>query len=90
LGRYGTTIITVEDDHQLITSGIYGYIRHPIYLGSLLLNTGIILAFGGFFIPLVSFIAWLLLMHDRMKIEEKLLEEKFGEEYLEYKKKRKN
>lgn len=89
LGRYGTTVIIVEDDHQLITSGVYGYVRHPIYLGGLLLYTGIILAFGGFLVPFVMFIVWLLLMHGRLRLEEKLLEEKFGEEYRDYKKRTK-
>ena len=89
LGKYGTTIITIEDDHQLITSGIYKYIRHPIYLGSITLFTSIGIAVGSLFITSIVFLAWLFMLKERIELEERLLTEKFGEEYLEYKKRTK-
>jgi protein-S-isoprenylcysteine O-methyltransferase Ste14 len=89
LGKYGTTVILVEDDHQLVTSGIYKYIRHPIYLGSITLFTSIGIAVGSLFVTLVVFLCWLLMLKDRIDLEERLLTEKFGEEYSEYKKRTK-
>lgn len=39
LGRNWSGIVTVKEDHELIRTGPYGYVRHPIYTG---LITGLI------------------------------------------------
>jgi protein-S-isoprenylcysteine O-methyltransferase Ste14 len=75
----------VEDDHQLITSGIYKYIRHQIYLGSIILFASIGIAIGSLVVTLIIFLLWSILMWDRINLEEKLLTEKFGDEYIKYK-----
>ena len=85
LGKFGTTIITVEDDHKLITSGIYKFIRHPIYLGSIILFTSIGIAIGSLIVTFIRFLLWSLLTRDRINLEEKLLTKKFGNEYIKYK-----
>ncbi|MFX1574983.1 MAG: methyltransferase family protein [Promethearchaeota archaeon] len=36
LGKYGSSKITIEENHRLIIKGIYKYIRHPLYLGMIL------------------------------------------------------
>ncbi|KAK7034671.1 hypothetical protein VNI00_012313 [Paramarasmius palmivorus] len=41
LGHLFTFDLTIHNDHKLITSGFYGYVRHPAYTGSLLLVAGI-------------------------------------------------
>ena len=84
LGQYGTTFIVVEEDHELITTGIYSYIRHPIYLGALLQYVSIGIAIGSLIVTSLAFICWWILTMDRVGLEERLLTEKFGEEYLEY------
>ena len=89
LGKYGTTIIIIEDDHKLIMSGIYRYIRHPIYLGSIILFTSIGIVVGSLVITSIIFLFFSFLMKDRIDLEEQLLEEKFGEEYTQYKKRTK-
>ncbi len=89
LGKYGTTFINVEDDHQLITTGIYKYIRHPIYLGALLQYVSIGIAVGSLIVTSLAFVCWLIMTMDRIGLEERLLTEKFGEEYLEYMKRTK-
>src|SRR5262245_26218725 len=43
LGQHFSGFVTVQEEHQLITTGCYRWIRHPIYTGSLL-------AFAGFFL----------------------------------------
>ncbi len=75
--------LRIRDDHQLVTNGIYKYIRHPAYSGNFLFWFGTPLLFSSFY----GFLVMLLLIPCylyRIKIEEKMLVGKFGEEYLEY------
>jgi protein-S-isoprenylcysteine O-methyltransferase Ste14 len=68
----------------LITTGIYAYVRHPQYLGFLLLTLGINFLWTTF----STLILWpiLALLYYRLaKEEERSMEDKFGEEYREYK-----
>jgi protein-S-isoprenylcysteine O-methyltransferase Ste14 len=68
----------------LITTGIYAHVRHPQYLGFLLLTLGVNFLWTTF----STLILWpvLVLLYYRLaKEEEKSMEDKFGEEYREYK-----
>jgi len=70
--------------NALVKTGIYAHVRHPQYLGFLLLTLGINFLWTTF----STLILWpiLALLYYRLaKEEEKDLEEKFGEEYREYK-----
>ncbi len=89
IGRYGSGKIVLEDHHELVTSGIYGYIRHPIYLGGLIGWVGLSLAFRGVFTLLVFLIIYFLLFKSRMDLEERILTSEFGQEYLSYMKRTK-
>ena len=69
---------------KLVTTGIYGHVRHPQYLGFLLLTLGMNLEWTTFF----TFLLWpviAVLYYRLAKKEEKESEERFGEEYREYK-----
>lgn len=69
---------------QLVTTGIYGHVRHPQYLGFLLLTLGI----NVLWITVSTLILWpiLFILYYRLaKEEEKRMEERFGEEYRKYK-----
>lgn len=46
IGRNWSSNIDVKKDHQLITSGVYHYIRHPIYTGVLLMMLGNVIFFS--------------------------------------------
>lgn len=86
LGGLGGTKIVIEDDHRLITDGMYKYIRHPIYFGFLLIFSGYSFAMGSIVMMILISIAFFLVFRKRMDIEENLLSEKFGDDFLEYKK----
>jgi len=67
----------------LISTGIFAHVRHPMYLGYILAYLGCIVGTMSLF----SIIPWLLITHLYAKMgnyEEQKLEQKFGEEYLEY------
>jgi protein-S-isoprenylcysteine O-methyltransferase Ste14 len=70
--RYASANITVEDDQPLVSTGLYGIVRHPMYFGNVILMIGIALALGSYWaLPLV--LVGGLLMAARIKDEEQLL-----------------
>ena len=76
-------LVTIQEHHQLITSGIYSLIRHPVYLGTILAVIGMFLVFSTWFGLAFVFIYSAILIH-RMSLEEKLLFKYFGSVYQEY------
>ena len=70
----------------LVTSGIYAHIRHPQYLGILLISAALILMMTT--IPtLIMFPIMTYAYYRLARNEEKLMAQKFGDEYLQYKRK---
>jgi len=73
----------IKKKHDLITTGIYHYIRHPIYLGITLAATGAeLVAQSYLFLPL--FILLSLMNYRQGRLEEKLLVNHFGKDYEKY------
>ena len=68
----------------LNSTGIYATLRHPLYLGNYLIWIGIVTyVFNPLFILIISLIFWLY--YERiMFVEERFLEKKFGDEYLDW------
>ncbi len=78
----GTVVIRV--DHQLITHGIYRFTRNPIYLGAIMVFTGLPV----YTASLYGFLIMLLLIPlilNRIRLEEKLLTEEFQDAFGKYK-----
>jgi len=83
LGRQYSQEVTIQADHQLITHGAYRYIRHPRYLGIILLAIGVPLVFRSW----IGLMAWFLftcVLVLRIRDEEALLHKEFGMEWEEY------
>jgi len=89
LGRFGTAELRTEEDHQLFTQGIYKYIRNPMYSGGLIATIGFCLVFRCIITLIIMFIYAFLVYRMRINEEERILLEKFGKEFEEYKKKTK-
>ncbi|MBI5452967.1 isoprenylcysteine carboxylmethyltransferase family protein [Candidatus Gottesmanbacteria bacterium] len=78
----------IKKDHELVTSGIYKYIRNPIYTGLVIAITGAeLVAKSYLFIFFALFGFWVAYI--QAKREEKILQEHFGKEYSDYMKKSK-
>ncbi|KAI8445803.1 Isoprenylcysteine carboxyl methyltransferase family-domain-containing protein [Phakopsora pachyrhizi] len=74
-----------QEDHELVTHGIYGIARHPSYLGFFWWSLGIQLYLGNWFSLVVfSSVLWRFFNH-RIQIEEKHLIIFFGKSYIDYK-----
>jgi protein-S-isoprenylcysteine O-methyltransferase Ste14 len=83
LGRRFSGLVAIQPGHELATDGIYGVIRHPSYLGAIILMFGWALTFrSGLGVLLAALIIPLLLA--RIRSEEALLGSQFGEQYDAY------
>jgi len=70
-------------ERRLVTEGVYSYMRHPQYTGFMLLTLGLIVHWA----TLLLIIMWPILAFQYYRLakrEEAELEEEFGEEYIEY------
>lgn len=76
--------LSADKAKRIVTSGVYGIVRHPIYSADILLGWSLFLLFPRWWV-LIG-IVWLsVIMLIWMRLEEKALTEKFGNDYLEYK-----
>jgi len=78
----------MEDTSSLITTGLYNYIRHPLYLSLILMGFGILAKDAGiiqWIFTLINFIALIL----TARVEEKEMIMKFGDDYNKYMKRTK-
>jgi Putative protein-S-isoprenylcysteine methyltransferase len=83
LGQRFSGLVAIQPGHTLVTSGVYGVIRHPSYLGLLINSLGWSLAFrSGVGVLLTVLLIPALL--SRISAEENLLRAQFGEEYKAY------
>lgn len=85
LARRGMAIVFGEERAQpvVITKGVFGVVRHPIYLSEILLYLGLLilsisLAAAAVWVTAIGFLNYI------SRHEERLLHERFGEEYEQY------
>lgn len=83
LGRNWSGVVTLKREHELITSGPYRLVRHPVY-------TGLLLAFAGTALArddwrgVVAVVITVAALWRKLRLEEKWLTEQFGEIYTHY------
>jgi protein-S-isoprenylcysteine O-methyltransferase Ste14 len=83
LGRRFSGLVAIQPGHTLVTSGIYGVLRHPSYLGLLILSLGWALAFRSMVGVLLTLLTIPPILA-RIRAEEMLLASQFGSEYENY------
>jgi protein-S-isoprenylcysteine O-methyltransferase Ste14 len=83
LGHRFSMFVAVQPDHRLKTDGFYRFIRHPSYLGALLVMTGWALVFRSV-IGLLLTAAMCVPIMALIRAEEEFLVREFGEQYRPY------
>jgi protein-S-isoprenylcysteine O-methyltransferase Ste14 len=83
LGRNWSATVTVKQDHELIRTGPYRFVRHPIYSGILLALLGTALAIGEWR-GLAAFAFFTIGFIFKLKTEERFMSETFGDQYVRY------
>ena len=82
----GSSFAVIPGAKELMTHGIYKYIRHPMYLGITLTVFGLMLACGSIVGMFYLVLVILPVNAVRILLEERILDDQFGELYLNYKK----
>lgn len=84
LGHYFTFTVMTSPDQPVITTGPYRVLRHPSYLGILLIIIGLTLMWSNWLSIVVLLIPVLLAFINRIRVEEAALTETLGAAYTDY------
>ncbi len=79
-----TVLVQTTDDQRLIKHGVYKLLRNPSYTGLLLFTIGVALSLLSIVAAIVSLMLCTICFGIRIKIEEKALRERFGQEFDDY------
>ncbi len=84
LRKYFTVDVSIMSDHRVVNKGLYKFVRHPAYAGSMLSFLGLGLSFSNWLTALVIFIPIAVAFVYRIEVEEKALVTFLGDEYVHY------
>jgi protein-S-isoprenylcysteine O-methyltransferase Ste14 len=83
IGSNWSRSVTIKQNHELITTGPYHFVRHPIY-------TGLLTAFAGSAFAttevrgILAFLLVFLSLGYKLRLEERFMRSQFGETYIDY------
>jgi protein-S-isoprenylcysteine O-methyltransferase Ste14 len=84
LGHYYSRTLQIAQNQKLVTSGPYARIRHPGYLGGLLLWSGFGVVSSNLVVMLVFPVMFLVIYLYRIAVEERMMVKELGPEYMQY------
>ena len=84
LGNNFSYTLQIKEEHKLIDTGIYKYIRHPMYFCALLFIIGQSLLIPNIIGNISNILLLFLFFNGRIDDEEKMMIREFGEKYKEY------
>lgn len=84
MGKNWSLVARTREDHQLVQTGPFAVVRHPIYVALFLFMVGMAIAYGHtrnliLAVPVYAVATWLRARH-----EERLLRDRFGADYDAY------
>ena len=89
LKQHFTYTVTEIESHEIIEKGLYKYIRHPGYLGQLIIFLGISTSLANWLSVLLMILSVLIGYSYRITIEEQFMKQQLGQKYLDYQKRTK-
>ena len=70
--------------NELVTTGVYAYVRNPVYSAFMFVCTGVLLVYGNLVLLVLPIIYWGFMTVLMKLTEEKWLEDLYGKEYVQY------
>ena len=70
--------------NELVTTGVYAYVRNPVYSAFMFVCTGVLLIYGNLVLLLLPIFYWGFMTVLMKSTEEKWLEDLYGKEYVQY------
>ncbi len=89
LGKYFSYSVAKVENQELIEKGLYKVVRHPAYLGQIIIFIGISIALSNWLSVIIMLTSILIGYLYRIKVEEKFMIELFGDRYYDYQKRTK-
>lgn len=89
LKQHFTYTVTTIEDHELVETGVYKTIRHPGYLGQILVFLGTSVAFANWLSVILMMVPVLAGYLNRINVEERFMTRHLGQKYAEYQKRTK-
>ena len=84
LGTNWSVTLQTREEHSLVTTGIYSRIRHPMYSAMFALGVAQALFLPNWIVGPAYLVSFGLLYVFRVRIEERMMLDRFGTEYEEY------
>lgn len=86
LGRYWSPNVEIRETQKVIKTGPFKYIRHPSYLSGIMEIVGVALLLNAYYVLFSICLIFFICVFIRIRVEERILIETFGQEYENYKK----
>lgn len=83
IGEYWIAYLDLREHHRLVMDGPYRWVRHPMYLQSIMLLVALSLVSANLLMVLSSIVTIILILN-RIPKEERMMMERFGDEYRDY------
>ena len=84
LGKNWSLMLEIRKNHELIMSGPYKYIRHPMYASVYLIHIGFLILTANWLVGVLLLAPFTLLYIVRVRPEEQMMIERFGKKYQDY------
>jgi len=84
LKKQFTYTVTKIENHELIETGLYKYIRHTGYLGQLIIFLGIATSLSNWLSVLLMMVSVFIGYINRIMVEEKFMIQQFGQKFVDY------
>ena len=84
LGGYYTRTLMTTKGHTVVTAGPYAWVRHPAYLGVILLWSGFGVLSSSLVVALLFPVMFVIVYLYRISVEERMLVEELGDDYVRY------